>query len=184
MSVRTALQMINRELDACLTEQEGEMDGDTRFCITWYEQFGMSEKAFGEADVLARAKNTTVTRLVEGGILSASKGKVKLLKREEISSSWNPETDRNKSIWMCTQQLVRTLISDGEMAAAKLAYQIGNERSEATKSMAYRLYTISERRGWTEEAFSFNTLVISWPSIQEKVVKIASTTTVQSRLFE
>ncbi|MTI83943.1 MAG: DUF1156 domain-containing protein [Firmicutes bacterium] len=184
MSVRTALQTINQELDAYLTAQEGYMDTETRFCAAWFEQFGLEGQTFGEADVLARAKNTAVSRLVEEGVLYAAKGKVRLLSREELNQTWNPETDRRRSIWMCTQQLVRALNSEGEKECAKLAYKIGNQLSESTKSLAYRLYSISERKGWTDEALAYNSLVISWPSIQEKVAEIASSTPIQLKLFE
>src|SRR5690606_41710671 len=60
MSVRAALGLINQELDAYLAEQDGDIDSDTRFAVAWFEQFGFNEGELGQADVLARAKNTSV----------------------------------------------------------------------------------------------------------------------------
>jgi len=170
MPVRTALQIINQELDAFLTEQEGELDPDTRFCITWFEQRGTAEGPFGEADVLARAKNTSVQGLVDAGVLSSRGGKVKILSRDEIPGDWDPLTDRRLTIWECTQHLIRVLNARGEEAAGRLAAKLGGGRSEEARALAYRLYSICERKKWAEEAFAYNSLVVSWPSIQEKAV--------------
>ncbi|MEW6661558.1 MAG: DUF1156 domain-containing protein [Bacillota bacterium] len=179
MPVRAALQIINQELDAYLAAQEGDLDPETRFCVAWFEQFGLKEAPFGEADVLARAKNTAVSSLSDAGALIAAKGKVRLLRRDELDPKWSPTLTRHRIVWLCAQHLVRAIQLDGEAGAAKLAHAMGSDLSEAAKSLAYRLYTISERRGWTEEALAYNTLVVSWPAIQEKVVELESMSPVQ-----
>jgi putative DNA methylase len=183
MSVRTALQIINQELDAYLAAQEGEMDGDTRFCLAWFEQHGMNEGAFGEADVLARAKNTSVQGLVDAGVLSARAGKVRLLKRTEYDKDWDPAQDRRLTVWECTQHLILQLDTKGEEGAALLCGRLGGGRSEDARALAYRLYSICERKGWAEEALAYNSLVVSWPAIQEKAARLA-TTGRQSELFQ
>jgi putative DNA methylase len=183
MSVRTALQIINQELDAYLASQEGEMDSDTRFCVAWYEQFGMNEAAFGEADVLARAKNTAVDRLVDDGVLSASKGKVRLLKRDELEDNWDPVVYKKDMIWMHTQQLVKTLEAEGEGKTAALVTKMRNDASERAKELAYRLYTIAERKGLTEEALAYNSLVVAWPDIQKKAAELSTRPYEQMDLF-
>ena len=169
MSVRTALQMINQELDAYLAEQEGDFDPDTRFCIAWFEQHGMDEGLFGDADVLARAKNTSVEGLVQAGVLRAQAGKVRLLGREDYPVDWNPILDRRLTVWECTQQLIRALIKRGEEAAALLTKQMGGGRSEEARALAYRLYSICDRKGWTAEAIPYNVLAASWSEVQSKV---------------
>ncbi len=179
MPVRTALQIINQELDAYFAAQEGDLDADTRFCLAWYEQYGLKEAPYGEADVLARAKNTTVDRLVGQGVLAAAKGKVFLVPASELDPTWEPKVGSDPSAWLCTQQLVHRLQLGGEEAAARLSLHLGSNRSEDCKALAYRLYTTAERRGWTEEALAYNTLVVSWPTIQEKAVAIAATPRVQ-----
>jgi len=171
MSVRTALQIINQELDAHLSAQEGDLDRDTRFCIAWFEQYGLGEGPFGEADVLARAKNTAVGGLVEAGVLASSRGKVRLLRREELPSDWDPVEDRRLTTWEAVQQLIRRLEDGGEDAAAALAARLGSWAADA-HALAYRLYNICDRKGWAEEARGYNTLIVSWPSIQEKVAQV------------
>ena len=94
MTVRTALGLINQALDEVLAEQEGEFDGDTRWALAWFEQFGMEEGPFGDAETLSKAKNTAVNGLVEGGVIKARGGKVKLVKREELPEDWNPAADK------------------------------------------------------------------------------------------
>jgi putative DNA methylase len=183
MSVRTALQIINQELDAYLASQEGEMDSDTRFCVSWYEQFGINEAAFGEADVLARAKNTSVDRLVDDGVLFAAKGKVRLLKRDELEDNWDPIVYKKDMIWMYTQQLVKTLEAEGEEKTAALVTKMRNGASERAKDLAYRLYTIAERKGLTEEALAYNSLVVAWSDIQKKAAELSTRPYEQMDLF-
>ena len=167
MRVRTALQIINAELDAYFTEQEGDLDADTRFCVSWFEQYGMREGRFGEADVLARARDTSVQGVAESGILQARAGRVRLLSREEYPDEWDPTSDRRVNIWECTQYLINALDHGGETEAARLANQLSSEQVEKARALAYRLYAICERKGWAQEAIAYNALITSWSHIQE-----------------
>ena len=167
MGVRTALQIINAELDAYFTEQEGDLDADTRFCVSWFEQYGMKEASFGEADVLARARDTSVQGIVESGILQAPAGRVRLLSREEYPDEWDPTSDRRVNIWECTQYLIKALEQNGETGAARLANQLSSDQVENARALAYRLYAICERKGWAQEAIAYNALITSWSHIQE-----------------
>lgn len=168
MSVRSALQIINQELDHYFTEQDGELDRDSRFCVDLYTQFAFNDVKFGEADVLARAKNTSVEKLAARGVLYAQKGVVRLLTREET-----PETIETKEriIWLLTQQLTRALEKDGVAGAAKIVANIFTSEPEHAKALAYRLFTIAERKGWAGEAYAYNSLVIAWPDIQSKAAE-------------
>jgi len=166
LRVRAALQIINQELDAVLSATEGEYDCDTRFCVNWFEQFGMSASAFGDADNMARARNTSVSGLAEAGVLEAQAGKVRLLARSEYPADWDPATDSRKPIWECTQFLVRALQESGEGGAARLCAALGAS-AEPARDLAYRLYSICERKGWAQEALAYNSLVIAWPAIKE-----------------
>jgi putative DNA methylase len=174
MPVRAALQIINQELDTYLAEQEGDLDRDTQFCIAWFEQYGMEDAPFGEADVLARAKDTAVEGLVEAGVLAARGGKVRILNRSELPDDWNPTEDTRLTVWECTQHLIRRLEKDGEEGAALLCARLGGGRGEDARALAYRLYSICDRKGRTEQALAYNTLVTSWPAIQEKVAHRAA----------
>ncbi len=172
MSVRTALQIINQELDAYLAAQEGEMDGDTRFCLTWFDQHGMLPGPFGEADVLARAKNTSAEGMVRAGVLTAKGGQVTLIPRSEYPSGWDPLADTRFTLWECTQHLIKRHQEGGEAAAAALVARLGPGRGEEAKTLAYRLYAICERKGWTQEALAYNEFVVAWPEILKKTVAI------------
>lgn len=168
MTVKTALQIINQELDTYLNAQETEMDQETRFCLTWFEQYGMEAGSFGEADVLAKAKNTAIDRLAEAFLVLSRAGKVRLLKRAELPKNLDISNLERLSIWLCTQELIRKLEVGGEDEAAKLILKIGAGQSESAKDLAYQLYSICQKKNWNEEALSFNNLVTSWPAIQEK----------------
>jgi putative DNA methylase len=164
MAVRTALSLINQTLDEVLAEQEGEFDGDTRWALAWFEQFGMEEGAFGVAETLSKAKNTAVGGLVEAGIVKARGGKVQLLKRQELPGEWEPSEDKRLTIWEATQYLIRTLDKEGESGTAALLHKLGG-LGETARDLAYRLYTICERKKWAEEALAYNGLVIAWPEL-------------------
>lgn len=166
MRVRTALQLINQALDEVLAEQEGEFDSDTRWAVAWFEQHGMNEGPFGEADTLSRAKNTSVSGMVEAGIVESGRGKVRLLRRSELPDDWDPRTDRRITAWEVAQYLIRALEQDGESGAAELLRQVGG-LGDLARDLAYRLYTIAERKKWAQEALAYNSLVIAWPEIQK-----------------
>ncbi len=166
MRVRTALEIINAELDAYFTAQEGDLDADTRFCVSWFQQYGMGEADYGEADVLARARDTSVEGISESGILHARAGRVRLLNRDEYPGEWDPASDSDLNTWKCTQYLIRALDQGGETETARLVFQLGSEQSENARELAYRLYAICDRNGWAQEAIPYNTLVTSWANIQ------------------
>ena len=111
MSVRTALQLINRFL------AEDDFDHDTQFCLHWFEQYGWKEGRFGEADTLARAKGTSVDGVKDAGVLHAVGGMVRLLKWAEYPADWDPRTDQRLPVWEALHQLIRVFKSDGESAA-------------------------------------------------------------------
>lgn len=170
MSVRTALQIINQELDRVLAEQEGEMDPDTRFCVAWFDQYGMKTAKYGEADVLARAKDTSVEGLVRAGVLEAKGGQVRLLGRDELDPDWDPRTDSRLTDWECCQHLIRAL-AQGEAEAAALAVRMGRDKAETARLLAYRLFTICDRRKWSEEALAYDGLAASWSGVQVKMTE-------------
>jgi putative DNA methylase len=169
MSVRSALQIINQELDLYFTEQDGELDRDSRFCVDLYTHKAFNEMKFGEADVLARAKNTSVEKLAGRGVLYAQKGVVRLLGRDEIPD----KVDKNCDItWLLTQQLTHAMETDGVQGVAKIIHNLFGSKAEKSKALAYRLFTLTERKGWAAEAFAYNSLVIAWSEIQTAVTEL------------
>jgi putative DNA methylase len=165
LSVRDALALINQTLDEALAEQEGDFDADSRWALAWFEQNGFGEGEFGVADVLARAKNTSVQGLVDAGILKSSRGDVRLLKPAELPANWDPSTDSRLSAWESVHQLIRVLESGGEGAAAELVAKLGS-KAELARELCYRLYTLCERKKRAAEALSYNGLVQSFPELE------------------
>ena len=159
MSVRTALQLINRFL------AEDDFDADTQFCLHWFEQHGWTESVFGEADVLARSKSTSVDAMKEAGVLQSGGGKVRLLKWAEYPTDWDPRTDKRTPVWEALHQLIRALKQDGEAASGALLAALGG-KAEAVRQLAYRLYTLCERLGQAEDARAYNELITSWTGIE------------------
>ena len=164
MAVRRALELINQALDEFLTEQESEVDPDTRFAVTWFETRGFEAGAYGEAETLASARNVSVQGVAESGILHSTGGKVRLLTREELPDDWVPTGDTRVPIWEATQHLIKRLEGAGEAAGADLLRALG-AKGDACRDLAYRLYTACERRKWAEEARGYNALVVAWPEI-------------------
>ena len=169
MTVRTALQIINQELDLYFSDQDSDLDRESRFCVELFTQCAFNEIRFGEADVLARAKNTSIDVLVEKGALSASKGVVRLLGRDELKEIPDPDF-----CWLFTQRLVRAMETGGIEACAKMVSGCLDNRAENAKALAYRLFTVADRKGWSAEGQAYNTLVISWPQIQERAEQLAA----------
>jgi putative DNA methylase len=159
MTVRTALQLINRFL------AEDDFDHDTQFCLHWFEQHEWGTGAYGEADVLARAKATSVNGLFEAGVLDSGGGKVRLLRSNEYPSDWDPRKDSRLPIWEALHQLIRALREQGESGAGQILAAV-KAKSEAIRQLAYRLYTLCERRNWAEDARAYNELVTSWSAIE------------------
>lgn len=164
LSVREALALINETLDTALAEQEGDFDADSRWALAWFDQNGFAEGDYGVAETLSTAKNTSVPGLAEAGILTSAKGKVRLLKPEELPADWSPLTDTRLTHWESVHHLIRVLVNGGEGAAAELVRQLGS-RAETSRELAYRLYTLCERRKRAAEAMAYNGLVQSWPEI-------------------
>lgn len=163
MSVRTALSMINQVLDEVSAEQEGEFDEDTRWAISWYAEYGHDDGPYGRADDLARAKNVSVDGLVRAGIVKSGAGKVRLLDRDELDSSWDPSSDGRLTVWEVCQHLIRRL-DEGADAAGELLARVGG-LGEAARDLAYRLFQIAESKKWAKEAGPYNALAAEWPEL-------------------
>ncbi|UCL87122.1 DUF1156 domain-containing protein [Pseudomonas sp. HS-18] len=159
MSVRTALQLINRFIG------EDDFDHDTQFCLAWFEQYGWAEGKYGDADVLARAKGTSVGGLIEAGVVESAGGDLRLLKWAEMPRDWSPENDSRLAVWEGLHQLIRALNQDGESAAGALLARMP-DKTASLNALMYRLYTLCERQGWAEEARAYNELQGAWAGIE------------------
>jgi putative DNA methylase len=176
MSVRTALQLINRFL------AEDDFDPDTQFCLHWFDQYGWSAGPYGEADVLARAKGTSVGGVQSAGVVEAGGGSVRLRRWTAYPANWDPTADSRNPVWETLHHLIRALKQEGETPAGRLLAAVRG-KGEATRQLAYRLYTLCERQGWAEDARAYNELITSWNGI-ESAAGAAPVEPIQPRLFE
>ncbi|MFF4807092.1 DUF1156 domain-containing protein [Micromonospora chersina] len=166
MTVRMALALINQVLDEVLSEQEGDFDADTRFCVKWFSQFGWDEQPYGRAEELSRATNTSVDGLTRGGVFWARAGKSRLIEPAELSDTWDPATDERISVWEVVLRLAKALDELGAEQAARLMAQAGQcVDLDTAKELAYLLFSICEKRGWTQTALLFNGLGTSWSDL-------------------
>jgi putative DNA methylase len=177
MSVRTALQLINRFL------AEDDFDADTQFCLHWFEQYGWKEGPFGEGDTLARGKGTSVEGVKEAGVIQSGAGKVRLFKWAEYPTDWDPRTDKRTPIWEALHHLIRALKQGGESASGALLAALGG-KAEAVRQLAYRLYTLCERLGQAEDARAYNELITSWTGIESAAAREMKPIAQQRKLFE
>jgi putative DNA methylase len=177
MTVRTALQLINRFL------AEDDFDADTQFCLHWFEQHGWESGKFGEADTLARAKGTSVDGVKTSGVLQSAGGNVRLLKWADYKPDWDPAADDRLPVWEGLHQLVRVFKTDGESAAGKVLSAVA-AKAEPIRQLAYRLYTLCERAGRAEDARAYNELITSWSPIESAAAATPSTAPAQKTLFE
>lgn len=170
MTVRSALARINEILDQVLNEQEDDFDSTTRFAIAWYRQHGYDVGAFGDANNLANARNTTVDMMDRDGILTSRAGKVQLIKPSDLSWDYDPVEDLHTSNWEALHHIINVLEHDGIAQAGDflqdaLGRSDGAVDADLVKELAHLLFRVAEGNGWTKDALSFNTLVTSWPEI-------------------
>jgi putative DNA methylase len=175
MTVKTALQLINRFL------AEDDFDADTQFCLHWFEQYGWGTGRFGEADTLARAKGTSVEGVKNAGVLHSASGNVRLLKWSEYPRDWDPKSDQRLPIWEVLHRLIRVFNTDGETGTAAVFAAV-QSKAEAARQLAYRLYTLCERKNWAEDARAYNEVVTSWSGIESAAAKEPSL--IQRELFD
>ncbi|WP_445809440.1 DUF1156 domain-containing protein [Yoonia sp.] len=184
MSVKSALQIINLQLDEFLSEQEGVFDPDTRFAVTWYTQNGYGLGPFGDADNLARARGISVDDVKHAGIVESAAGKVRILKRDELDVEWEPETDTHLTVWECCQHLVRLHEKHGiGYETAVMLKKFGSDKAEAVKDLAYILYDLcANKRQDAKEATAYNALIADWSDLtREAAVAPLSNRSGQSR---
>lgn len=183
LSVRDALALINQILDETLAEQEGDFDSDSRWALAWFDQSGFAPGEYGVAETLSKAKNTSVSGLVDAGILASKGGKVRLLKPEELPADWDPLKDKRLTTWEIVHHLIRSLESSGESAAASLVANLGS-KAETARELCYRLYTLCERKKRAAEALSYNALVQSWPEITRLAREGSKPQVAQTEIFD
>jgi putative DNA methylase len=176
MSVKTALQLINRFL------AEDDFDADTQFCLHWFEQQGWDAGPYGMADTLARAKGTSVDGAKRAGVIESGGSIVRLLRWKEYPVGWDPRTDTRLPVWEALHHLIRVHETSGNAAAADVMAAVASQ-AESARQLAYRLYTLCERKGLAEDARAYNSVVAGWGSIEQAAV-VSSVRSETRSLFE
>lgn len=181
MTVRSALQVINEEIDLYFNEQVGEMDTASRFCVDLYTQNAYNDIKYGEAEVLANAKGTSIPMMASHGVLYAKAGVVHLIDRSELPT----KVDMNEgNVWMLTQQFTHAMATGGVEACAQIILNMFGSNAERAKDLAYRLYTIAEQKKWANEAYAYNALVVAWPDIQSRAAALKAVQPKQLSFFD
>jgi putative DNA methylase len=179
MSIRSALAIINEEIDAYFNEEESDLDSQSRFCVDLYTQFAFNDIPYGDADTLARAKNISVGELANLGIINSEKGRVNLLTRDEIP---NYKHEQKSVRWLAAQQLTKAMDEGGIEAAAKIVADLDDMRAEHAKDLVYRLYTIADKKNRAQEALEYNNLIVAWPDVQVRAAQIRESMCKQEQL--
>lgn len=181
MSVRSALKVINQELDLYFNAQDGELDSESRFCVDLYSQSAFNDVKFGDTNTLANAKNVSVAVMSGHGVLYAQKGVVHLVERSEL-----PEkiSDHDVSVWLLCQQLTYRMEKEGVEGCAKVVANMYGANAERAKDLAYRLFTIADRKKWTQEAYAYNSLVTAWFDVQSRAAELKAAQPKQLTLFD
>ena len=164
MPVSTALRIINDVLGEILDGEEAELDPDTRFALTWFSEHGYDPGPSGDADSVARAKNTSLAGIEEAGVGEAREGKFRLFERAELLTDWSPVDDQRLTVWEVLQYLVAAL-HRSESEAAELLHTLGGNGDRA-RQLAYLLYQKANDKGWAAEAGAYNGLITAWPTLQ------------------
>lgn len=176
MSVKAALQLINRELDEYLGGIQGEFDADTRFAITWFEQNGLKAGDYGTANSIATARGISVESVKHAGIVESAAGKVRILSRDELDDGWDPEGDSHLTVWEALQHLVRRHEKDGISHDTAVLLKKLEASAEAVKDLAYCLYDISaNKRKDAKEATAYNALIADWTELSRQAAAIHDT---------
>lgn len=169
MTMKSALQLINRELDEYLGGIQGEFDPETRFAITWFEQNGMNIGEYGTANSIATARGISVDRVKHAGIVYSEAGRVRILRRDELDNSWEPDSDNHLTIWECLQHLVRVHESYGISQATVILMKKLSPNADAVRDLAYCLYDLSaNKRSDAKEATAYNALIADWAELSKQ----------------
>jgi putative DNA methylase len=173
MTVRTAIALINEAREEILGEEDAHYDPETRFCVDWFQAFGVSDGKSGDAIGMANAYSLGLADLEQAGVFYARGGVARLLKRSELPTNWNPANDKRLTHWECAQHLIRILeAKDGsEATAARLVAAMNPEDAQAARTLAYRLYDICEKKGWAQEAQVYNLLAEEFPHLEEAALE-------------
>lgn len=163
--IREILKEINNEITAYHEKETGDLDSESQFCLTWLKQYGYTEGNFGDAQVLATAKDVDIDTM-HNKVLLRGLGKVQLLKAAEYTERENSE---EMTAWEGCLRMVWHLSgverSGGISGCTTVARSMRDY--ESAKRLARVLYAYYESRGDAESAAHYNNLVTQWQYISQ-----------------
>lgn len=183
MRVRAALSLINQVLDEKLSQLEGNVSPDTRFCVEWFKQYQFDEGPYGSAETLSKGTDTSIAGLERAGVVKAGAGKVRLRSVRDIPDFYDPREDERTSEWEICLHLAKRLQDRGADEAARLMAAAREVVDlDDVKELAYLLYSIAEKKGWAETALLFNNLGTSWTDLEDASRKMTGPVQAQGLL--
>ena len=176
MTMRTALDLINKSVSEVAGKGDAMFDQQTRWCVRWFEEKGLSEGLYGDAQMLANANGLNIPELERFGVISSKGGKVQLLVGDRLPTDWDPRLDSRISSWEVLHHLIACLLPKGnplsranggsEKEALALASALSPLLVEQAKELSYRMFDICRVRGWNQEALAYNAIGQSWADLR------------------
>jgi len=168
MGAGDAIREINRFLDP-----EGGFDPETQFCLDWFRARGWDEGPSGDAITMAQGQGLAVSSVVDAGVLRSRGGKTALIHWRDYPQDYDPERDAHRPAWEVLHHLVRIHQKRGSGAAGAFLSLV-QEQGEAARRLAYRLYTLCERKGLAEDARPYNELAGAWEDVSSAAARAAA----------
>ena len=162
MSVTEALQLINHELSHLLDGQISDMDPHTRFACKWFEQHAFDTGPYGDAELIANATNVSVEGVVASGILESTKGKARILGPSELPADWSPQNDHSRTVWEVVHHLIRLAETGSDADCGRIFVALPHHEIAEARQLCYRLSTLCDQNGWSQEAQAYNQLITNW----------------------
>jgi putative DNA methylase len=168
MPVSVALELVNQVLDETLARAGSDLDPASRFCLAWFDQYGFEPGSFGTADGLAKVTGTEIAALAGRGLLQVGAGSVRLLAPQELVGGLRRGGEGRVSVWELVVRLAGRLAAEGTVAAAQLLRSAGDDVDPATcRDLAYTVFAVCGRRGWTGVGAQVNALGTAFPELVE-----------------
>lgn len=174
MTVTEALQLINQQLSELLDGQVSDMDPYTRFASKWFAQHAFQTGAYGDAELIATATNVSVDDVQRAGLLESARGKVRLLRPEELPNDWDPRRDETRTVWEIVHHLVRLADAAGDLACARVLAAIPSSEADEARQLCYRLFTLCDQNGWSQEAQVYNQLIANWQYYMDEAARLGA----------
>ena len=164
--ISDALAEINRVIGEHHRQEQGALDSGSQFCLDWLREYAYGEERYGQAELLAQAKNVSVESM--GSLLAAESGTVKLLPPDQ----YGPDTQMSlgdMTAWegcfrMAYHLNVNRENGEGITGAAKVAQAMGSN-ADSIERLARILYDHYDTKNDSQNAVLFNNLATSWRDI-------------------